>query len=88
MSKRSIWLPLLLALAAIVACAPAEDRAGGGEAEDGEEAHADRMAEEHEGDTADPSPAAAAEPSAPVRATEVVYANVDGQDVTGYLARP
>jgi carboxymethylenebutenolidase len=63
----------------VLACAPAEE---------GEEAHADRMAEEHAGDTAEPSPAAAAEPSAPVRASEVVYANVEGQDVTGYLARP
>jgi carboxymethylenebutenolidase len=46
------------------------------------------IAREHSGDTPTPTPMAMAEPSVPVTAQEVVYATVDGQPITGYLARP
>jgi carboxymethylenebutenolidase len=45
------------------------------------------MAEGHEGDTPTATEAAR-EPDAPVEAQEVTYAQVDGADVTGYLAAP
>lgn len=54
----------------------------------GEVDFADRMAKEHKDDTTEPSPAARAEPENPVEGEEVVYGNVDGDEVRGYLARP
>lgn len=46
------------------------------------------LAQEHSGDKPTPTPMAIAEPSVPVTAQEIVYATVDGQPVTGYLAQP
>jgi carboxymethylenebutenolidase len=48
----------------------------------------DRMAELHRNDEPRPSPAAQIPPADAVRASEVVYATVDGAEVRGYLAQP
>ena len=48
---------------------------------------ADRMAVEHRDDAPVANPMSQAEPAADVVAGEVQYATVDGQPVTGYLAR-
>ncbi len=62
--------------------------AGCGGQGDTDEDFTDRMATEHEGDAPVASPAAKAGPARPVTAERVVYATIDGQEVTGYLARP
>lgn len=62
----------------LVGCAPTDSR----------QTPDERMAAEHQDDAPVPSPAVAAEPATPVTASEVVYATVDGREVTGYLARP
>ena len=59
----------------------------GGPADTGED-YAERMAKEHATDTPVASPAAEAEPAAAVESQRVIYANVDGRHVSGYLARP
>ena len=48
----------------------------------------DRMAKEHRGDRPVPTAVASAEPAVPVVAEEVTYATIDGEDITGYFARP
>lgn len=48
----------------------------------------EKLAEEHSGDKPTPTPIAIAEPSVPVTGQEIVYATVEGQPVTGYLAQP
>lgn len=48
---------------------------------------AEEMADGHEGDTPTATEAAR-EPARPVDAREVVYTQVEGEDVTGYLAAP
>ena len=50
--------------------------------------HADKMAKEHQHDTAAASPATVPEPAQPVVAQEVAYATLDGVTVKGYLVRP
>jgi carboxymethylenebutenolidase len=50
--------------------------------------YAQRMAVEHEGDRPVPTPAAAREPASTVQERAVVYAHLDGHDVTGHLALP
>ncbi len=79
MCSRSPWLILALGALLVAGCGPAPDS---------QEATDERMAAEHEGDTPVPSPAAGVEPAASVEASEVVYADLGGQEVTGYLARP
>jgi len=56
-------------------------------ADDAQQAAA-RMAQEHQHDKPSPTPAAMQEPSHPVSAEEVTYAQVGGKPVHGYLARP
>ena len=46
------------------------------------------MATEHEGDEPVASGAAASDPAGDVDAEDVIYAEVNGEPVTGYLARP
>jgi carboxymethylenebutenolidase len=55
--------------------------------ETGEEAE-DAMAQEHEGDRPEASEAAEAAPAEAATGDPVVYATLDGHEVTGYLARP
>jgi len=65
---------------------------GGGEQSD--EEYAEAMSEEHEGDTPEASPAAEdetvteGETAAELETAEVVYGAVDGDEVSGYLAKP
>ena len=54
----------------------------------GEEEDMKRMAQEHQHDKPTATPAATAEPARPVTAEEVVYGDVGGKPVRGYLARP
>src|SRR4051812_7079183 len=68
----------ILALLLVPAMAHADDA----------RAAADRMAQEHQHDKPVPTPAATQEPSHPVSAEEVTYAQVGGKPVHGYLARP
>jgi carboxymethylenebutenolidase len=68
----------ILALMLIPAMAHADDA----------KAAADRMAQEHQHDKPVPTPAATQEPSHPVSAEEVTYAQVGGKPVHGYMARP
>ena len=46
------------------------------------------ISDEHQGDKPTPTPVAMAEPAVPVTAQDVTYATVEGESVTGYLARP
>ncbi|NJM96411.1 MAG: dienelactone hydrolase family protein [Phormidesmis sp. RL_2_1] len=46
------------------------------------------LEQEHQGDTPTPTPVAMAEPSVPVTGKEIVYATIEGQSITGYLAQP
>jgi carboxymethylenebutenolidase len=57
-------------------------------AEEQDKAHLDRMSREHQHDKPVASQAAMAEPAQPVTAEELVYAEVGGKPVRGYLARP
>jgi len=50
--------------------------------------HAERMAEEHKNDTPIASPAAQAAPADAITTEQVTYANRDGVEVSGFLARP
>ncbi len=50
--------------------------------------YADRMATEHRNDAPVANPMSQAAPTAQVMEEDVVYATVDGQPVTGFLARP
>lgn len=77
-NKSYQWGALALGAVLLAGCAPT----------DSQKAHDERMAAEHKDDAPEPSPAVVAEPAAPVVASEVVYATVDGREVTGYLARP
>lgn len=72
---RRKWMVLGLVFALSTGCGGSDD-------------HVDRMSEEHKNDTPDASPAAMAEPVAAVEAERVVYAEHDGAQVTGLLARP
>jgi len=54
----------------------------------GDQDYADKMAKEHKDDTPVASPATDAAPASAVSEARVVYANVGGQDVTGFLAKP
>lgn len=63
----------------------AEQEEGAEKKEDG---ITDRMAEEHEGETPDATGAVSMEPSQPVETEEVDYAEIGGESVTGYFARP
>jgi carboxymethylenebutenolidase len=54
----------------------------------GKDDYAERMAAEHAADEPVASGAAEQEPAADVEAEDVVYAEVGGAPVTGYLARP
>ena len=47
-----------------------------------------RMEREHAGDSPVASPAAQMDPAGEVMSNDVTYANLDGDDVNGYLARP
>lgn len=68
----------ILALVLIPAIARADDA----------QTAAARMAQEHQHDKPSPTPAATQEPSHPVSAEEVTYAQVGGKPAHGYLARP
>ena len=50
--------------------------------------YADNMAREHAEDAPVPNEVSDASPAADVETSSVVYATVDGEEVTGYLARP
>jgi len=50
--------------------------------------YADRMATEHRNDAPVANPMSQAAPAAQITEGDVVYATVDGQPVTGFLARP
>lgn len=47
-----------------------------------------KMEHEHHDDTTAPSPAASFEPAQPVEGEEIVYADLGGARVSGYLAKP
>ena len=48
----------------------------------------ENLVKEHRDDTPTPTPVALAEPAVPVVGEDVVYATVEGQSVSGYLAQP
>ena len=50
--------------------------------------HVELMAEEHKDDTPVASPAAQVEPADAIDTTQVTYANRDGVEVSGFLAKP
>jgi carboxymethylenebutenolidase len=50
--------------------------------------YADRMAQEHRDDAPVANPMSEAEPAVEVATSEVVYATIDGEPVTGFLAQP
>jgi carboxymethylenebutenolidase len=77
---RGFWLgamTLFLALGLCLGCGSS-----------GEDDYAERMAIEHEGDEPLASGAAGQDPGADVDGEDVVYAEVGGVPVTGYLAKP
>ena len=78
---------LFPSIALVLACGTEGDDDPSGPSPDQAE-HAEAMAREHAGDDARPSPAAEAPAAAPVESRQVVYANLDGRAVEGYLAVP
>lgn len=70
-------LPLSLLLLLVPAMARADERST-----------MDRMAQEHEHDKPVPTEAAMQEPAQPVDAQEVIYGEVGGNPVHGYMAKP
>ncbi len=75
---RPLWMrPLWMSLALLLA-------AGCGGSDD----YTERMAEEHKDDAPVASPAARVKPAMPVETERVQYADLDGVQVTGFLARP
>lgn len=86
---------LLLVLLVLTACGPGNDTstdtdsdAASADAASADAEYADKMATEHADDSPEASPAATGEPAMAVTTEDVVYATVDGVEVTGYLARP
>ena len=73
------WLSILAPLVLVIAC-------GGGASEDDE--WAERMAQEHAGDTSAAGPGAEVEPAGEVSTGDVVYGTLDGVELPGYLAAP
>ena len=78
MNQRNGLALLACALLGSAACAPASPNDG----------YAGRMANEHADHTPTANAASATEPRQDVVAEEVVYGEVNGQPVRGYLARP
>jgi carboxymethylenebutenolidase len=76
------------ALAALWAASAAAASAAEPDPHRHETASPEAMAAEHAGDAPAPSPAALAEPRGPVETSAPVYATLDGEPVTGFLARP
>lgn len=66
----------------------ADESAKEGETDGDDESMADKMADEHEGDKPIPSGAIEGEPRQPVTTEQVDYAELGGETVSGYLARP
>ena len=82
-------LPELLFLLVLVTALACGGEAPTDEGETADAEYAERISTEHEGDTPEANPATDGAPTAAEVVTEdVVYANLDGRDVTGYLARP
>lgn len=80
---RDKWpVGLLVALAAFVVSMACQ------QADEGDQEYAESMAREHEGDTPVPGAASEAAQDREVATEEVTYGTVDGNPVTGYLARP
>lgn len=75
MRRKMRLITLALLIAAIGACSPSDD-------------YVDRMSTEHEGDHPEASPAAQEEPAGDVETSTVVYAELAGDEISGYLARP
>ena len=48
----------------------------------------ENLVKEHQGDSTKATPIAMAEPAVPVVGEDIVYATVEGQSITGYLAQP
>lgn len=89
-SGRSLW-GILFALAlslALLFQACASSTSTSTEPSQSADTADSKLAEEHSGDKPTPTPIAIAEPSVPVTGQEIVYATVEGQPVTGYLAQP
>ena len=86
----AIATTLLLAAFALIlpGCAPAGDGEGAENAAPAGGDGLDATAREHAGDRPEASGAARTEPAAPVTTEEVAYATLDGDEVTGYFARP
>ncbi len=78
-------LSLILAVSVLGGCDGDEAATAGPESD---EAALEATAREHEGDRPEASEAATAEPDGEVTGDPVVYAALDGSEVTGYLARP
>ncbi len=88
LAKRVVSLTLLLVVGLGCARPAAEgDAAPAGEAAAADE-HAARMQHEHAGEAPVATPAAEVAPRQEVVAQEVVYADLEGTPVRGYLARP
>lgn len=59
-----------------------------GQPASGEPNTMENLVKEHEGDSPKPTPVALAEPAVPVVGEDVVYATVEGQEISGYLSQP
>ncbi len=86
MNRRPALLTVLLLSSVLFTACGGASPAPDASTED--EAHAARMAKEHEDDTTDPSPAVDIAPATPVTQARISYATIDGTEVEGFLARP
>jgi carboxymethylenebutenolidase len=95
--NKALMLLLSLSLFAGAACSggqekeddmPTEQETETDEQTDDGESITKKMADEHEGDEPEASEGSSMEPAQPVTSEEVSYGMVEGEDVTGYMARP
>lgn len=79
---------VLIALSTLWALGCQSDQGASTSETDSGDDYADKMAVEHADDTTEASPATFGEPKQPVSTETVAYAEIRGQQIQGYLARP
>src|SRR5436190_18492702 len=88
MHRLSVLLTLVLLTLLMLCLLPATARTAQADEKSAMDATMERMAEQHQHDKPTATAAATAPPAQAVTGEEVVYGQVGGKPVRGYLARP